>query len=59
MRIVLNACDIFSRFRISHGNADLPMPEPGLAKLGDGSIGVETVLKHAGCDRRLSSFHGS
>jgi hypothetical protein len=58
MRIVLSARDIFSCFGMLHGNADLPMPESGLAKLGDGSIGVEPVLKHADGDRRVSSFHG-
>jgi hypothetical protein len=40
-----------------HGDADLALIEPGLVKLGDGFVGVETVLEHADDGGSLLSFH--
>ena len=58
MRIVLRCgCDIIPTFGVSHGDADLALVEPGLVKLGDGFVGVESVLEHADDGGTLLSFH--
>ena len=58
VRIMLGACGIRHAFGVSHGDADLVLVEPGLVKLGDGFVGVETILEHADDGRTLLSFHG-
>jgi hypothetical protein len=57
MRIVLRGRDVIDIFGMSHGDADLAPIEPGFVQLGDGSVGVETILEHAYDGGTLSSFH--
>ena len=45
-------------FGVPHGDADVIFVEAGLVKLGDGFIGVETILEHADDGRSWLSFHG-
>ena len=43
---------------VTHGDADLGLRESRLVKLGDGLVGVETVLEHADDCRTFLSIHG-
>jgi hypothetical protein len=43
---------------MSHSDADVILAEPGLVKLSDGFVGVETILEHADDGRSWLSFHG-
>lgn len=58
VRIMFAACGIRPIFGVSHGDADMVFVETSVMKLGDGLVGVETILEHADYGRTLLSFHG-
>ena len=55
---MFGACGNRITFSMSHGDADVILAEPGLMKLSDGFVGVETILEHADDGRSWLSFHG-
>lgn len=58
VRIMFAAGGIRSIFGVPHGDADMVFVETRLMKLGDGLVGVATILEHADYGRTLLSFHG-
>ena len=58
MRIVPRIGGITDAFGVSHGDPNLGLGESRLVELGDGLIGVETVLEHADDCGALLSIHG-